>query len=105
MDAKVADWVVAPRIGKPVEINALWFNALVTMGGFAKRLRRDGSVYSKLAEAVSRGFARFVKPEGTLYDVIDGPDAAIRPNQISAVSLPQHCARGATAGLRRRGMW
>lgn len=92
MDAKVGDWVVTPRIGKPVEINALWFNALISMGAFADRLGSDGGRWRALAETVHRGFQRFLVPEtGGLYDVLDGPDgndATVRPNQIFAVSLP-----------------
>src|SRR5262249_2021252 len=91
MDAKVGDWVVTPRIGKPVEINALWYNALRVMGEFAGRLtERDR--FSAAADIVKRSFVRFVRPDGEgLFDVIDGPngdDASIRPNQIFAVSLP-----------------
>ena len=91
MDAKVGDWVVTPRVGKPVEINALWYNALRIMGAFATRLAMPDS-FSGPAEAARRGFARFVRADGMgLYDVIDGPngeDSSIRPNQIFAVSLP-----------------
>ena len=91
MDAKVGDWVVTPRIGKPVEINALWYNALRIMSVFAKRLAKPDS-FAAPAEAAKRGFQRFVRADGEgLYDVIDGPagiDASIRPNQIFAVSLP-----------------
>jgi 4-alpha-glucanotransferase len=91
MDAKVGDWVVTPRIGKPVEINALWYNALRVMGDFARRLAAPDS-FSKPAEIVKRSFSRFVRPDGEgLLDVIDGPngdDASIRSNQILAVSLP-----------------
>jgi predicted glycogen debranching enzyme len=91
MDAKVGDWVVTPRVGKPVEINALWHNALRIMSTFATRLARPDS-FSRPAEAARRGFARFLRADGVgLYDVIDGPngaDASIRPNQIFAVSLP-----------------
>jgi 4-alpha-glucanotransferase len=91
MDAKVGDWVVTPRIGKPVEINALWYNALRVMGDFAGRLAEPDS-FSASADIVKRSFARFVRPDGEgLFDVIDGPngdDASIRPNQIFAVSLP-----------------
>jgi 4-alpha-glucanotransferase len=91
MDAKVGDWVVTPRIGKPVEINALWYNALRVMGDFARRLAEPDN-FSKPADIVKRSFARFVRPDGEgLFDVIDGPsgdDASIRPNQIFAVSLP-----------------
>ena len=91
MDAKVGDWVVTPRMGKPVEINALWYNALRIMSAFAARLGEpDG--FSAAAQAGKRSFARFVRPDGEgLYDVIDGPNgvnASIRPNQIFAVSLP-----------------
>jgi 4-alpha-glucanotransferase len=91
MDAKVGDWVVTPRMGKPVEINALWYNALRIMSAFAARLGRPDK-FSAPAEAARHGFARYVRAEGEgLYDVIDGPngdDASIRPNQIFAVSLP-----------------
>jgi 4-alpha-glucanotransferase len=90
MDARIGDWVVTPRIGKPVEINALWFNALCCMADFAAALKRDGSRYRGLADEARRGFQRFVNPAGGLYDVIDGPegdDATLRPNQIFAVSL------------------
>lgn len=91
MDAKIGDWVVTPRHGKPVEINALWFNALRAMAGFADRLGQPAAVYREAAERVRRSFGRFVRSCGGLYDVIDGPDgddASIRPNQIFAVSLP-----------------
>ena len=91
MDAKVGDWVVTPRIGKPVEINALWYNALRIMSTFAGLLAMPDS-FSTSAETAKQSFARFVRADGQgLYDVIDGPDgddARIRPNQIFAVSLP-----------------
>jgi len=92
MDAKVGDWVVTPRIGKPVEVNALWYNALCIMADFAAMLGRPAAVYRELAERVRASFSRFADERiGGLYDVIDGPsgnDGAIRPNQILAVSLP-----------------
>jgi 4-alpha-glucanotransferase len=92
MDAKVGDWVVTPRIGKPVEINALWYNALCIMAGFAEMLGRPAHPYRNLAERARLGFVRFADERiGGLYDVIDGPagnDGSIRPNQILAVSLP-----------------
>jgi predicted glycogen debranching enzyme len=91
MDAKVGDWVVTPRIGKPVEINALWYNALCTMVDFARMLGA-ADVFSGPAAAARAGFARFLRADGEgLHDVIDGPDGMddrIRPNQILAVSLP-----------------
>ncbi|MBV8638878.1 MAG: glycogen debranching enzyme family protein [Candidatus Eremiobacteraeota bacterium] len=92
MDAKLGDWVVTPRIGKPVEINALWYNALRAMDGFAQLLGRDPSRYRELASPVRRSFARYWNDAaGYLYDVLDGPegnDATIRPNALFAVALP-----------------
>ncbi len=92
MDAKVGDWVVTPRIGKPVEINALWYNALVTMATFARRLRRPAKDLEAEAARVEAGFARFWNPhDGWCFDVLDGPDghdAALRPNQLFAIALP-----------------
>jgi predicted glycogen debranching enzyme len=94
MDAKVGDWVVTPRIGKPVEINALWFNALDTMAGLAPAAKQSAEPFAKLAERAKQSFAKFWNNSGGYcYDVIDAPgignDAALRPNQIFAVSLPQ----------------
>jgi predicted glycogen debranching enzyme len=92
MDARVDDWVVTPREGKPVEVNALWYSALVTMTGFARKLKRPAEGYVARAQRAERGFKRFWNDErGCLFDVLDGPDgndAKIRPNQIFAVSLP-----------------
>jgi 4-alpha-glucanotransferase len=91
MDAKVGDWVVTPRIGKPVEVNALWYNALCVMADFAGALGRPTERYRNLGKRVHASFARFVDPQtGGLYDLLDGPhgnDGSIRPNQILAVSL------------------
>src|SRR5258708_11787230 len=91
MDAKVGDWVVTPRIGKPVEINALWYNALRVMSAFAAQLGEPDR-FGAPAETAKRSFTRFVRADSEgLFDVIDGPhgdDASIRPNQIFAVSLP-----------------
>ena len=91
MDAKVGDWVVTPRIGKPVEINALWYNALRSMSQFAHLLKQDTNVYEKLAQKVKEGFTRFWHNDlGFCYDVLDTPDgndASLRPNQLFAVSL------------------
>jgi predicted glycogen debranching enzyme len=93
MDAKVGDRVITPRIGKPVEVNALWFNALVTMVGFAQMLRRPTEQYEELAWKCAAGFARFWNPaRGYCFDVLDGPggnEATLRPNQLFAVSLPK----------------
>jgi predicted glycogen debranching enzyme len=91
MDAKVGDWVVTPRIGKPIEVNALWYNALRTMAKFAQRIGRPHQEYKALADLTLAKFSRFWNPEtGYCYDLLDGPDgddATLRPNQIFAVSL------------------
>jgi len=89
MDAKIGDWVVTPRQGKPVEIQALWYNAIRTLQELALRfddVARAGQM-DALAKRVKRSFvAEFWNPErGYLLDNTD--DAAIRPNQIFAVSL------------------
>lgn len=92
MDAKVGDWVVTPRIGKPVEINALWYNALRVMAEFANLLGEDATEYEQVAEKVKVGFGRFWQEKmGYCYDVLDGPnghEGNLRPNQLFAVSLP-----------------
>jgi predicted glycogen debranching enzyme len=92
MDAKIGDWVVTPRMGKPIEIAALWYNALERMAAMAALIGRPAGEFSELAEVARNGFERFWNAQaGYCYDVIDGPegdDAALRPNQIFAVSLP-----------------
>ena len=91
MDAKVDEWVVTPRIGKPVEINALWYNALRSMAQFAVILDKDATRYNQLAQQTEEGFARFWHSKlGYCYDVLDTPDghdASLRPNQLFAISL------------------
>jgi len=92
MDAKIGDWVVTPRTGKPVEINALWVSALETMAQFARLLGKPGEGYEILAAKATKSFQKFWNPErGCCYDVIGVPDigndGSIRPNQIFAVSL------------------
>ncbi len=93
MDAKVGDWVVTPRIGKPVEVNALWYNALLAMVQFAHTLKKPAGEYQFRAERARTGFQRFWnEAAGWCFDVIDGPegnDASLRPNQLFAVSLPE----------------
>lgn len=92
MDAKVDDWVVTPRIGKPVEINALWYNALAIMQQFGDLLKRETAVYTTQLTKLEAGFQRFWYAKmGYCYDVLDGPDGSdgsLRPNQLFAVSLP-----------------
>jgi len=91
MDAKVGDWVITPRIGKPVEINALWYAALKTVAGFAHELGADPLPYDAAAAHARASFERFWNPaRGCCFDVLDGPDgddAALRPNQLFAVAL------------------
>ncbi len=102
MDAKIGDWVVTPRIGKPVEINALWHFALEAMENWARELRKRpiADLYAAEASRVAESFrASFWSEDlGCLHDVVDGPvgatdpaqrrvDSSIRPNQIFAVSL------------------
>ncbi|WP_322512725.1 amylo-alpha-1,6-glucosidase [Chloroflexus sp.] len=91
MDVRVQGWVVTPRAGKPVEINALWYHALQSMATFAQRLGRPSERYQAMAAAARAGFNRFWYARGQyLYDVIDTPngvDATLRPNQIIAASL------------------
>ncbi len=94
MDAKVGDWVVTPRHGKPVEVNALWYNALRIVARWGRLLGREEAAARIEVEAagVARSFeAAFWNPErGHLHDVVrpQGPDPALRPNQLLAVSLP-----------------
>jgi len=92
MDAKVGDWVVTPRRGKPVEIQALWYNALRRMHAWSALVRESGDEYGARAERVAQSFnRRFWNPErGYLYDVVDGErgdDASCRPNQVFSLSL------------------
>jgi predicted glycogen debranching enzyme len=93
MDAKVGEWVVTPRRGKPVEIQALWYNALCIMEDLARKFGDEPSQkrYRNMATVASWSFNRLFWNEnlGCLYDVTNGapPDPSIRPNQIFAVSL------------------
>jgi predicted glycogen debranching enzyme len=93
MDAKVDGWVVTPRRGKAVELNALWFNALRLMVEWSERLGKDARPYAAAAEQAYASFnRRFWNPAtGCLFDVVDGEDGrddpAVRPNQVFALSL------------------
>jgi predicted glycogen debranching enzyme len=94
MDAKVGDWVVTPRRGKPVEINALWYNALCLLQRWLseEQLEAKAKQMKDCAEKAMTSFNRrfWCQAEGHLYDVIDGPDgddASCRPNQLFAISL------------------
>ncbi|HZS49415.1 MAG TPA: amylo-alpha-1,6-glucosidase [Bryobacterales bacterium] len=98
MDAKVGDWVVTPRCGKPVEIQALWYNALRIMEDLARRFRDHAGAaeYARMADLANRSFnAQFWnEAEGCFYDVINGAerDGSMRPNQVIALSLPHGMA-------------
>ncbi len=97
MDVRVDDWVVTPRHGKPVEINALWYNALKVMELLAERYLEDAKGYGELANAVKESFHQkfWNEEKQCLYDVVEEErngevrnNGQIRPNQIWAVSLP-----------------
>jgi len=93
MDAKVDGWVVTPRRGKPVEIQALWYNALQLMTDWALELKEPHGLYDDYAQRARDSFNRryWNEARDCLFDVLDGPDgddAAIRPNQLFAISLP-----------------
>jgi predicted glycogen debranching enzyme len=95
MDAKVGDWVVTPRRGKAVEINALWYNSLKLLEGWLRGERRDteaDGIADHAAKARESFNSRFWYEQGAyLYDVVDGEDSrddpSCRPNQIFAISL------------------
>ena len=93
MDARLGDWVVTPREGKAIEINALWYNALRAAAAFARRLGRPAGDFARDAERMRAGFVRFWNPaRGYCHDVLDTPagnDDTLRPNQILAVSLAE----------------
>lgn len=103
MDAKMGDWVVTPRQGKPVEIQALWYNALRVMQHLSAKFARDDDAghYQAMADRARANFLPLFWNEagGCLYDVIgeDGPDRSLRPNQIFAVSLPYPLLEGEAA--------
>jgi len=104
MDAKVGDWVVTPRYGKPVEIQALWYNALRILQDLAERFgdweraRQYAGMASKAAQSFNALF--WNEAGGCLYDVVQGDtrDSSIRPNQILAVSLPHPILAAGKAG-------
>ena len=100
MDAVVKGQVITPRRGKPIEINALWYNALITLSNFAKIIGESSSEYVEMAARTKKGFERFWNPEkGYCFDVIDvfntpgindgENDDSLRPNQLFAISLPE----------------
>ena len=94
MDAKIGDWVVTPRIGKAVEINALWYNALsiyATLVQLTGNSDEASTIFEKAALTKKSFNEQFWDNEkGYLYDVINGDekDDSLRPNQLFAISLP-----------------
>ncbi|HTX59630.1 MAG TPA: amylo-alpha-1,6-glucosidase, partial [Verrucomicrobiae bacterium] len=101
MDAMVGDGVVTPRAGTPVEIAALWYNALERVAALVRASGRAADAYEALAKRARAGFERFWNAgAGCCYDVVDGPagnDASVRPNQLFAVSLPHAVLDGERA--------
>jgi predicted glycogen debranching enzyme len=93
MDAKVGDWVVTPRTGKAVEIQALWYNALRVMESLAEKFgdKANQNQYKTMAASARKSFNEqfWNEQTGCLYDVVNGDerDASIRPNQVFAISL------------------
>ncbi len=94
MDAKIGDYVVTPRNGKQVEINSMWYNALMIMCELGKKFEEDKEIiseYKKLAKKAKESFNEkfYNKKSKCLYDVIndDDNDAKIRPNQLYAIAL------------------
>jgi len=99
MDARIDGVGVTPRLGKPVEVNALWINALGTVCALAARTGEPDARVRDLAEAATASFRRrYPAPRGWLYDVVDTPDGtddpALRPNQYLAYALPYGPLRG-----------
>ncbi len=94
MDAKVGDRVITPRIGKPIEISALWYAAMRALETLAPLTGRSAKRYTLLAERCAIGLQRFWNPaRGYCFDVLDGPagdEPALRPNQLFALS--QHAS-------------
>ena len=90
MDAKVGDWVVTPRHGKPVEINGLWINALRVMEWLAGQLKKDSTPFKAAADKAQAAFEDkfWQEQRGHYLDTADPDDASLRPNQVIALALP-----------------
>jgi predicted glycogen debranching enzyme len=102
MDARVQDWVVTPRRGKPIEVNALWYNALRLMADWCERAMRPAGPYRQMAaHAHASAHERFWYADGGYcFDVVDGPegdDASLRPNQVIALGLVYPLIEGENA--------
>ena len=116
MDAQIGDWIVTPREGKPVELAALWHQALGLMAGWATRRGQPARAaqYAGLREQAAEGFRRrfWYQDGGYLYDVVDAPqgdDSSLRPNQVIAAALPDcpltAAQRRAVVEVALRELW
>ena len=108
MDAKIDDWVVTPRHGKPVEINALWINMLRVVARLRERLELNPEPYAGMAGTAADSFEACFWHEGRGHylDTADPDDASLRPNQVIAMALPfspcdPHHARQALGCVER----
>jgi glycogen debranching enzyme len=99
MDAKVGDWVVTPRHGKPVEVNGLWINMLRILEWLCGQLDEDASEYVAAAERAEQWFELkfFHEQRGHYVDTVDPLDVTLRPNQVIAMALPFGPAKGEKA--------
>ena len=99
MDAKVGDWVVTPRHGKPVEVNGLWINMLRILEWLCTKLGEDAKEYADAAERAEQWFELkfFHEQRGHYVDTVDPLDVSLRPNQVIAMALPFGPAVGAKA--------
>ncbi|TFF91217.1 glycogen debranching protein [Candidatus Thorarchaeota archaeon] len=92
MNERIEDWTATPRIGKCVEVNALWYNVLMAMGEMSELVGRDPYEFQAVAEWIKEAFIQAFWDDdlGYLYDVVtpDKKDDSTRPNQVFAVSLP-----------------
>ncbi len=103
MDAQVGDWVATPRAGKPVDVNALWYNCLCMMADYAEKFSRPAEKerYARLAANAREGFRSLFWNEegGYLYDRVEDfhKDFSFRPNQLWALALPYPLLEGQQA--------
>ncbi|MCC7230005.1 MAG: glycogen debranching enzyme family protein [Fimbriimonadaceae bacterium] len=99
MDAKIGDWVVTPRHGKPIEINGLWINALRCIAWIAESLGESPDIFVAAAERAEKNFDKkfWHEVRGHYLDTVDPIDASLRPNQLIPMALPFGPAKGAHA--------
>jgi glycogen debranching enzyme len=90
MDAKIGDRVITPRLGKPVEINGLWINALGVVAWLRTKLQFDSGEWMELAEAADKSFNEkfWLEENGWFKDTVEPDDASLRPNQLIPLALP-----------------